>query len=151
VIRPRRKPASLATFHGGTLFRTFSTFPDGWPGAGLLLLRLAIGALLAVQGMAYLADWSALLIPAMLLALLTLTSGVLLIVGCLTLHAALVATIACVCDVFSWLPHLGPDMFGSRLSCVLVAAIAAALICLGPGAFSLDAVIFGRREIVIPK
>jgi uncharacterized membrane protein YphA (DoxX/SURF4 family) len=32
-----------------------------------------------------------------------------------------------------------------------LAAIAAALVLLGPGAFSLDARLFGRREIIIPE
>jgi hypothetical protein len=32
----------------------------------------------------------------------------------------------------------------------LFALIAIAVICLGPGAYSLDARLFGRREIIIP-
>jgi hypothetical protein len=32
-----------------------------------------------------------------------------------------------------------------------LAAISAALALLGPGAFSLDARLFGRREIIIPE
>jgi hypothetical protein len=32
-----------------------------------------------------------------------------------------------------------------------LAAISAALVLLGPGAFSLDARLFGRREIIIPE
>jgi hypothetical protein len=36
------------------------------------------------------------------------------------------------------------------LSAALVALIAAALVLLGPGALSLDARWFGRREIIIP-
>jgi len=33
----------------------------------------------------------------------------------------------------------------------LAMVIAIGLICLGPGAFSLDARLFGRREITIPS
>jgi hypothetical protein len=32
-----------------------------------------------------------------------------------------------------------------------LASISAALVLLGPGAFSLDARLFGRREIIIPE
>jgi uncharacterized membrane protein YphA (DoxX/SURF4 family) len=38
-----------------------------------------------------------------------------------------------------------------ELSRILLAAIAAALALLGPGAFSFDARLFGRREIVVPR
>jgi len=34
------------------LQRLFSTFPDGWPGAGLLLLRLCLGIALILLGVA---------------------------------------------------------------------------------------------------
>jgi len=37
-----------------------------------------------------------------------------------------------------------------KLSAVFTAAIAIALLCLGPGAYSLDARRHGRREIIIP-
>jgi len=39
----------------------------------------------------------------------------------------------------------------SALAAFNLAAISAALVLLGPGAFSLDARLFGRREIIIPK
>jgi uncharacterized membrane protein YphA (DoxX/SURF4 family) len=38
----------------------------------------------------------------------------------------------------------------STLTAFNLAAISAALVLLGPGAFSLDARLFGRREIIIP-
>jgi hypothetical protein len=38
----------------------------------------------------------------------------------------------------------------SALAAFNLAAISAALVLLGPGAFSLDARLFGRREIIIP-
>ena len=39
----------------------------------------------------------------------------------------------------------------SALAALNLAAISAALVLLGPGAFSLDARLFGRREIIIPE
>lgn len=38
----------------------------------------------------------------------------------------------------------------SKAETVLAACLASALVCLGPGAFSVDARLFGRREINIP-
>jgi len=39
----------------------------------------------------------------------------------------------------------------SALTAFNLAAISAALVLLGPGAFSLDARLFGRRKIIIPE
>ncbi len=39
----------------------------------------------------------------------------------------------------------------SALAAFNLAAMSAALVLLGPGAFSLDARLFGRREIIIPE
>jgi hypothetical protein len=39
----------------------------------------------------------------------------------------------------------------SALAAFNLAAISAALVLVGPGAFSLDARLFGRREIIIPE
>jgi hypothetical protein len=39
----------------------------------------------------------------------------------------------------------------SALTAFNLAAISAALVLLGPGSFSLDARLFGRREIIIPE
>jgi hypothetical protein len=39
----------------------------------------------------------------------------------------------------------------SPLAAFTLAAISAALVLLGPGAFSLDARLFGRRKIIIPE
>jgi len=44
----------------------------------------------------------------------------------------------------------GANNHPSTLAAFTLAAISAALILLGPGAFSLDGRLFGRREIIIP-
>jgi uncharacterized membrane protein YphA (DoxX/SURF4 family) len=129
----------------------FSTFPDGWPGTGLVLLRVACGALLTLQGVAYLVDYFSQRSAALVLALLAVGSGILLLIGCLTRLAAIVASLVCASGVFGWLPAPGLDFLAARLTYILVAIIAVAVICLGPGAFSVDAFLFGRREVVIPR
>jgi uncharacterized membrane protein YphA (DoxX/SURF4 family) len=45
----------------------------------------------------------------------------------------------------------GANNHTSALAAFNLAAISAALALLGPGAFSLDARLFGRREIIIPE
>jgi len=129
----------------------FFTYPDGWPGAGLALLRIAAGVFLAIQGLAYMFDSSGHSRLTGFLGLLGLLSGILLLIGYRTRIAALVGVIACGVSLFSSLPISHPEILTPRLPCLLVVVIAAAVLCLGPGAFSLDALRFGRREVVIPK
>jgi putative oxidoreductase len=116
--------------------RLFSTFPNSWPGLGLLILRLATGfslAAVAVTGdLAYTAN----------LLDRCLVGGVvvLLSIGLWTPIAA-VAAAAIQIGTMS-LAH----QFNS--SSVVTAAVCLALAMLGPGAWSLDARLFGRKRIV---
>ncbi len=78
-------------------------------------------------------------------------SGILLLVGYLTPVAAALAVLTCAGAEFSWFPVAAPNLFDTRLTCLFAVTMAVALLCLGPGAISLDARLYGRREIVIPK
>jgi len=127
----------------------FSTFPDGWPGAGLLLLRAAAGTGLIVQGTVYFGNRYPGL-PSLGVTLLTVAVGVLLLIGCLTRFAALVAALAGLGSVFLWFPAPSVGLFETRVTTTLAVVITVAVVCLGPGAFSVDARLFGRREIIIP-
>ena len=131
--------------------RAFSTFPDGLPGAGLLLLRAAVGSAFIVQGVAYIMDWHALRLPARAIAVLMVASGAALVIGYLTPCAGILAGLFSMGGALSWLPVPNVDLFEAKLTAVLATVILAALVCLGPGAFSLDARLFGRREIIIPS
>ena len=116
---------------------------------GLLLLRAAVGVSLVVQGGACLADgghgrW------AWALGLLAVVTGASLLIGFLTPVAGGVAALLSVSVALSWLPPFSPDVFGGAPATIFVAVMAAAVLLLGPGAFSLDARLFGRREVVIP-
>jgi uncharacterized membrane protein YphA (DoxX/SURF4 family) len=133
------------------LLRVFSMFPDGLPGVGLFLLRAAAGAALLVQGAAYFVDWHDLPLLTVAIALLTIASGAALLIGYLTPFAGIVAGLISTGGAFSWLPVPNLYLFEARLTAILATVIVAALVCLGPGAFSLDARLFGRREIIIPS
>ena len=128
----------------------FSMFPDGAPGAGLLLLRVAGGALLIIQGAAYLGDKRALGLLVLVVISLISVVGLFLLVGFLTRFAALVAVLVGLSCVFSWQPESSVGPLGIPTTAALAVVIAIAVSCLGPGAFSVDARLFGRREIIIP-
>lgn len=128
----------------------FSTFPDGWPGAGLMLLRAAGGAVLITQGATYFSDTHEPGFLSTIVVSVVTVLGVLLLIGFLTRVVALLAALVGVSTVFAWFPGSSVNSFDAHMTAVLSAVIALSLICLGPGALSLDARLFGRREIIIP-
>jgi len=128
----------------------FSTFPDGWPGACLLLLRAATGAGFIAQGIAYFGtehETGALIVVT---AALMVVVGALLLIGSLTRWAAIAGATIGLLSMFSWFPGPRVGLFESPMTAVLAVVIAVSLLCLGPGAFSVDARLFGRREVIIP-
>jgi len=86
----------------------------------------------------------------LVLAVTTLENGcgLLLLLGFLTPAAAMLATLISFGAV---LGLSAPSLAGSTTASLFATAIAVSLACLGPGAFSLDARRYGRREIVIPQ
>ncbi|HTA59337.1 MAG TPA: hypothetical protein VK805_14330 [Candidatus Baltobacteraceae bacterium] len=79
-----------------------------------------------------------------------LLSSVLLLIGFLTPILSLLAALECLAIVSSWFPFQLLTPFESKLALIPIIVIAAAIALLGPGAFSLDARLFGWKEIVIP-
>jgi uncharacterized membrane protein YphA (DoxX/SURF4 family) len=132
------------------LQRLFTAFPGGWPGVGLLLLRAAIGLVSLLQGAFYLTGKTDNQMAAWLGAIIGLVSGAALLVGLLTPVAGVVAGVGAVGIGFSLWPAPAPNLFDAKLSLVLTAIMIVAVVFLGPGRYSLDARLFGHREIIIP-
>jgi uncharacterized membrane protein YphA (DoxX/SURF4 family) len=82
--------------------------------------------------------------------ILALCAGGLLVLGFLTpIVGALVGLGACGVAL-SLLPGCTPNLLESKPALVFAWTMLLALIGLGPGRFSVDARLFGRREIMIP-
>ena len=120
--------------------RLFSTFAHGSPGIGLLLMRLVAGIALVVQGITKLLSGPPL--GSAILPALTTCVGILLLAGLWTpIGGAFVAVIA-------WWPAFSRP--GDPWSCIMLGTLGAALALLGPGAWSVDARLFGWKRIRIP-
>jgi putative oxidoreductase len=119
------------------LQRLFSMFPNGWPGAALLLLRLVAGILLIYDGVVALRTSPDL--QTTTLQSLAIGAGTLLILGLLTPIAGTLVTLVEVCFVF-----LGTTQARSN---ILLGALGAALAALGPGIRSIDALRYGRKRL----
>ena len=133
------------------LQRLYSTFPGGRPGIGLLLLRAAVGCAALAGGVFYLAGPSNPSSGTWLLGLVLIVSGATLAAGFLTPVAGLLVGLCFLGIALSWFP--APSSWGPQDAKLLASGMiitAAAIALLGPGAFSLDGRLFGRREIVIP-
>jgi uncharacterized membrane protein YphA (DoxX/SURF4 family) len=126
--------------------RLFSAFPDGGPGIGLLVLRGAAGLTVIGHGVARLAG-----APGATLetgsAALSIASSVAVLVGLFTPGSAML--LAATVGWLSFPTHA--DTLLSATAAALLIADAVAIALVGPGAFSIDARLFGRREIVIPR
>jgi len=133
------------------LQRLFSTFPNGSPGVGLLLLRVGAAVVLIVHGAACLADRSPSGWGTWAVGATAAVTGALLLMGLLTPLASGLAAAATAGIALSWLPSPTPNAFGAGITAVLPVVVSAAIALLGPGAISVDAALFGRREITIPQ
>ena len=122
--------------------RLYSSFARGWPGAGLVLLRFGAGILLiyfAIESLAASREpvrWA--------LDSVAGLGGILLLIGLWTPVAGIAVAVAQLWIFFSqpFSQHRYP------FAHVLLAVLGAALAMLGPGAWSIDARLFGRKRVI---
>ena len=119
--------------------RLFATFPEGWPGTGLLLVRAVAAIPVLLRGIEGLLK--APLQTGGILEVFAACFAMLLLVGLWTPVAGVLMAVAELCLVPS---HASDPWMHVRLG-----ALGAALAMLGPGAWSVDAHLFGRKRIEI--
>ena len=114
----------------------FPSFPDGLRGLGLLWLRLAVALSFAHEAVESLARSQQLFG--------ILVGGAALLIGTGFLTPALALCMA-VAEIAWLMVHRTSEVW----STFLVASILFALAVLGPGAYSIDRWLFGRKRITI--
>jgi uncharacterized membrane protein YphA (DoxX/SURF4 family) len=99
-----------------------------------------MASLIAAPGTQSIASWS--------MGLLGVVVGTGLLLGILTPVAG---ALAALCNCVFWLLPSSAGTRGSVVITVYLVIMSIVVVFLGPGAFSLDAYLFGPREIVIPE
>lgn len=119
--------------------RLFSTFARGWPGVGLLLLRVVAGSSLVARSILVLGNTPT--FGTGFFQLFIAIAGLLLIAGLWTPVGAAVMVILELSRIIS--------RHGDPASNILLCTLALAIALLGPGAWSVDARLFGWKRIEI--
>lgn len=126
---------------GVFLQRLFSTFANGWPGAGLLIQRLLTGAVLFYSAISLLDKDPPL--ASTVAQMIGAGAGIFLILG---LWTPLAGTVVAIVEL--WIAFAG---MGNPWIPILLAALGATLAMIGPGAWSIDAKLFGRKRLETPQ
>ena len=117
--------------------RLYSTFAPGWPGLGLLLMRLVAGASLIAHGLARLQSGSS--IQVLGSSAIAMAVGIFLLAG---LWMPIVGTLVAVLALWHTISQPG-----DRWTDIFLGTICVALALVGPGAWSVDARLFGWKRI----
>jgi hypothetical protein len=119
------------------LRRLFSSFARGWPGAGLLLLRVV--AAVGLLNQAIVQSLIGHSLQSTIFGVLGAGAAILLFAG---LWTPIAGSLAALVELRSILTHAD-----YLRACILLAALGAGLAMIGPGAWSVDAWLFGWKRI----
>jgi putative oxidoreductase len=124
---------------GAVLQRLYSTFANGWPGVGLLVQRVITAIVLVRFCVVHLTDsaFSMSMIPHIIGA----CAGILFLVG---LWTPFVGTLIAAAELWIAASHLNDPWIS-----IMLATFGGTGAMLGPGAFSIDARLFGRRHLEV--
>ena len=117
--------------------RLFSNFANGWPGMGLLLQRILTASLLI--RFAAIGPTGTSLLSSMIPPIIGACAGVLLLVGFCT---PVVGTLIAIVELWVAIARIG-DPWNS----VALATLGGTAAMIGPGAWSIDARLFGRKHL----
>ncbi len=121
--------------------RLFSTFAEGWPGAGLLLQRVLTSTILLYCGASHVVE-TARLVPSVPY-LIAAVAGVFLLIGLWTPVAGITIATVEVWISLAW--------SGNSLMAIVLGGLGATVAMIGPGLWSIDAQLYGRKHLQDPR
>jgi uncharacterized membrane protein YphA (DoxX/SURF4 family) len=121
------------------------------PGLALLLLRLALAAALAASGATAIAGAPDRSVASGVLGVLAVACSGALVLGAFTPAAGILAALVTLTLAASTGAVDATAGWRGARGDGLAFVVSVALVLLGPGAFSVDARLFGWREIVVPR
>ena len=121
--------------------RLFSTFAEGWPGAGLLLQRVLTSTVLLCFGGTHFVETTGL--GPRLPYLIGDVAGVFLLLGLWTPVTGITIAI-----VEAWIFLAWP---GFSLTPIMLAGLGGTVAMIGPGMWSIDAKLYGRKLLADPR
>jgi uncharacterized membrane protein YphA (DoxX/SURF4 family) len=113
-------------------------------------MRLVVALSAAVQGTGTLIQSPTLMLN-WAIGLLEILVGTSLLIGFLTPIAGAAASLGNLAIGVSWFLRSDENAHDKTVAALYLVVVSIAITLLGPGAFSLDARLFGRREIIIPE
>jgi uncharacterized membrane protein YphA (DoxX/SURF4 family) len=113
-------------------------------------MRLAVALSAIVQGISTFIE-SPTQILAWAIGSLEILVGASLLIGFMTPIAGASASLGNLAICVSWFLTSGENAHDRAVAAIYLVVISIAITLLGPGAFSLDARLFGPREIIIPE
>jgi uncharacterized membrane protein YphA (DoxX/SURF4 family) len=139
----RRSRSVRSSWH--PVQRLFSTFPNGWPGVGLLLARLCLGAALIYFGTVGLKAADTI---TFVMNLIVIAAGILFLAGLWTP----VGGLAALAEARQAL-YLGLSLRADEAAWIhaFLAVLSVSVAMLGPGAWSIDARLFGRERFDLDR
>ncbi len=115
--------------------RLFSSFANGWPGVGLLVQRI-VTAILLIRAIDFAGGPVS---PSMTPQLIASCAGLFLLVG---LWTPIMGTVIGVFELWVTVNHMSDPWIA-----ILLATLGGTAAMIGPGAWSIDARLFGRKHI----
>ena len=138
--------------------KSYTTFPGGKSGIGLLFLRIVAAAATAAYGVILLIGLDTIKLTqfsyviCLILSLMLISGSVFMVLGLMMPFVTLLIALCMVIEVYLRFVRVSPlevSSFG-LIGLLMLLSNLIALVFLGPGAFSIDARLFGRKRIFIP-